>query len=140
MKTRSGFSLAEMAVAAGLIASLLVPVLIFSQRGVVEAGVTQEELLGRQLLMDLCERYKAASPDELAQVAAHPERIEQDDYVTPLKRETDARPFRFARAIGLERNVDGVDGLHRVTFTVAWTSRHRPNQRATLSRLIHWHE
>lgn len=121
---RNGFSLAEMAVAAGLIASLLVPVLIFSQRGVVEAGAIQEELLGRQLLMDLCERYKSASPEELAQVAAHPE---------------DAQ-LGFARAVELERNVDGVEGLHRVTFTVAWTSRHRPNQRASLSRLIHWHE
>lgn len=121
---RGGFSLAEMAVAAGLIASLLVPVLIFSQRGVVEAGAIQEELMGRQLLMDLCERYKAASPEELAQVAAHP----------------DPASGGYALAVELERNVDGVEGLHRVTFSVAWASRHRPPQRASLSRLIHWHE
>ena len=136
-KTR-GFSIVELAVAAGLLVTLVVPVVIFNQRGVIEAGVTQEELMGRQMLMDLCERYKAASPEELAVLVNDPSKIERDDLVIP-QRDASNTPFRFARRVELELNMDGVSGLHRVTFKVAWTSRHRKPQVAVLSRLIHWH-
>lgn len=132
---RQAFSLMEILVAAGLLISLVVPVISFNQRGVIEAGVTQEELTGRSLLMDLCERYKACSPEELEALAADPAKIERDDYVTPQR----AGGMRFARAVTIQKNMDGVAGLHRVTFSVAWTSRHRPPQVASLSRLIHWH-
>lgn len=133
---RRGFSLMEVMIAVGLLATLLIPVLIFNQRGVVEAGVTQEELLGRQLLMDLCERYKAASPDELAALA-NPAQLERDDLLIPLR--VAPTGMRFARSVTLERNVGGQVGLHAVTFTVAWSSRQRKPQVASLVRLIHWH-
>jgi hypothetical protein len=137
---RGGFSLTEIMVAAGLLTALLVPVLVFNQRGLIESGVTQEELLGRQLLMDLCERYKASSPDQLKQAANHPERFDTDDYLIPLKRKGEDSPMiRFARRVEFTPDLDGVKGLHKVTFRVAWTSRHRKNQSASLSRLIHWH-
>lgn len=132
---RNGFSLMEILVAAGLLVTLVVPVLMFNQRGVVEAGVTQEELLGRQLLMDLCERYKASSPDELKAIAADPTKLERDDMLIPLR----GGGLQFGRRVDFQENMDGVAGLHRVTFTVAWTSRHRKPQVASLSRLIHWH-
>ena len=132
---RSGFSLVEILVAAGLLVTLVVPVLMFNQRGVIEAGVTQEELLGRQLLMDLCERYKAANPDDLKAIAADPSILERDDMLIPLR----GGGLQFARRVDLQENMDGVVGLHRVTFSVAWTSRHRKPQVASLSRLIHWH-
>lgn len=138
-RNTEGFSLAEIVVATGLLVTLLIPVLVFNQRGVVEAGVTQEELVGRQILMDLCERYKAASPEELEELARDPSKIDRDDLLVPLRTAAHGTPFRFARAVEIKRNLDGVVGLHGVTFVVAWTSRHRPAQRATLQRLIHWH-
>jgi hypothetical protein len=137
-KARRGFNLTELMIASGLIVTFLVPVLIFNQRGVIEAGVTQEELMGRQLVMDLCERFKAASPDELQGFAEDPGKIESDPMLIPV-RGTPQEGMAFERRVEFERNYQGEVGLHKATFVVAWASRHRKPQVAKLSRLIHWH-
>jgi hypothetical protein len=137
---RKAFSLLEIMVAAGLLVTLVIPVLMFNQRGVIEAGVTQEELIGRQLLMDLCERFKNSSPEDLQAVERDPSMLDRDDMLIPLRAGAAGNSgMAFARRVEIEENMDGVAGLHRVTFTVAWTSRHRKAQVAKLSRLIHWH-
>lgn len=137
-KARRGFNLTELMIASGLIVTFLVPVLIFNQRGVFEAGVTQEELMGRQLLMDLCERYKSSKPDDLQALVDDPSKIDSDPMLIPL-RGSPQEGMAYERRVEFERNYQGEVGLHKATFVVTWASRSRKPQAAKLSRLIHWH-
>jgi prepilin-type N-terminal cleavage/methylation domain-containing protein len=141
--TTAGFSLVEVLIASAILAACLLPVVAFAQRGVVESGATQEDLLGRQILMDLCERYKASDPAELKRVAADPDLIESDSLLTPLRpavrQDGAASGVTFRRSIGFVENHESVAGIHKITFTVAWASRGGKARRASLSRLIHWH-
>lgn len=151
IRSTRGVSIVEIAVAAGLLVTGLLPVVLLCHRGLVEAGVTQEEILGRQLLMDLCERYKSAKPADLRRVAAGPELIEKDLALAFSERvqaflartqpgSVTASGLRMRRSVDFEESYGGEEGLHRVRFNVSWASRNRPVQTVSLSRLLHYHE
>lgn len=123
--------------ASTLLALCVLPVVGFSQRNVTESAVLKDDLIARQVLMDLCERYRESEPDELVRVAADPARIDRDYLLQPLGRVS--APPGMQRSLAIARDMDGVRGLHGVTFTVEWTSRDGKRRRLTLDRLIHAH-
>ena len=88
---KDGFSMIEVVTAAAILITCLLPVVVLSQQGLSESGWTQEELLGGQLLMDMSERYKGFSPEELRGLAANPALLEQDTLLQPM-----ARPSRMS--------------------------------------------
>jgi hypothetical protein len=134
-------ALIEVLIAATLLTTALLPVIALSQRGITESGVTQEDLLGRQLVMDLCERYKTAPPAELEQVAARPELIDADGLLIPLRQAANDQPgLDFVRRVEFVRDIQGVSGLHKVTFRVHWAGRGGKVRSAELTRLIHFHD
>lgn len=155
---RRAFSLVEVLIAAVLLVVCLVPVLTFSQRGIVESGAIQEDLLAHRLLMDMSERFKASTPEELQRFAADPTLLRRDNLLLPLAKMREiaaadgeargggrgdgaGRRWRrqFTRRLYFTQDVDGQAGLHKVTFEVTCESKHRGPMKATLSRVIHYH-
>lgn len=124
---RNGFSLVEMVIAAALLGGCLIPVIGLSHRGLTEAESTREGVFARQALMDLCERYKAEEPAELARIAADPTLIERDALLQPVR-------ANLRRTVTFTPDLGGVTGLHEVVFEVSWSGR-----RLALHRLVHAH-
>jgi prepilin-type N-terminal cleavage/methylation domain-containing protein len=62
---RRGLSLLEVLMAVAILAFCFVPILTHSRATVHETESSQEDILARHFLVDLAERYKAASMDEL---------------------------------------------------------------------------
>jgi prepilin-type N-terminal cleavage/methylation domain-containing protein len=148
MTRRAGFSLIEVLVASAILAACIIPVVVFAQRNLTESAVTQEEILGRQILMDLCERYKTSHPMELERVRDDPSLILRDRLLQPLNvasqsvaasARAQVGALDLQRRVYFERNFNGIDGIHRVRFEVSWNSRRGWRQVASLSRLIHVH-
>jgi len=138
-RNHRGFSMLEIMIAVALMAFCLIPVLLFNQRNLVEAGVTQEEIVARQLLINMCERFKHEDPAILARLEAQPDLIEGDDFITRIP-ESQKAFLNIQRLVDFEKNYHNNDGIHRVTFQVRWTSPRRKKERIlSLSRLIHWH-
>lgn len=126
-----------MLVAAAILGFCVVPVMAVSQRGVTEAAALRDELLSRQILIDLCERYKDADPPELLKVAANPALIAADPLLLPLNH-VDA-PRGLERRLSLVRDLDGATGLHQLSFEVTWNDRNGRRRQLSLDRLIHAH-
>lgn len=135
--SRRAFSLIEAMVAVAVLACAVLPVVALSQRGVTEAAVLRDEVLARQLLIDLSERYKDADPEELARVAADRRIIEKDPMLQPLERL--GAPAGLRRGLSLVRDLDGASGLHQLSFEVIWNDRTGRRRRVSLERLIHAH-
>lgn len=136
-RARAGLSLAEMVVAGCLLTCGLLPVVAFSQRGLTEAGSTREEILARQALIDLSERFKGEDPAELTRAASDPRWVEGDSLLKPFTGV--AATLGMKRAIAFEKNVDGVTGLHEVVFSVSWNGHRKKPRTMALHRLVHAH-
>jgi len=143
-----GFSLVEVLVACAILTTCLLPVVVLSQRGLTESATTQEEILGRQILMDMCDRFKACSPADLEKVAQNPQLIKDDPLLQPLRNaRADMAARGTAQMAGLkidrklyfDKEWKGVLGMHRLRFEVSWDSRRGVRQTIYLSRLIHCH-
>jgi hypothetical protein len=134
---RGGFSLSEILVAAALLSLCLLPVVGLSQRSLTESEATREDVIARQVLMDLCERFKGEDPAQLARVAAEPERIERDALLQPLHGV--AATLGLQRRLSFTQDADGVAGLHELVFEVSWTGRRKKPRRLALHRLVHAH-
>lgn len=63
-RTRA-FSMLEVTIAAAILAMCFIPILTQSQAIVQSTGESQESILARHLLVDLVERYRGSSIDEL---------------------------------------------------------------------------
>lgn len=135
-----GFTILEILVASSVLVILLIPVLMVSQRGTQDAGSTREDLLARKLVIDMCERFKRAKPDELKRLAADPAALEQDAQLASTD-STLAEPggLRLKRQLEFSENFDGIPGVHRLRFEVSWAPRSGRSRSISLSRLIHAH-
>jgi hypothetical protein len=151
-RPRSAFSLVEILVASAVMVGCFVPVLVFCRQGVVETSVIQEDLLAHKILMDMCERFKTSTPDELQKFVDDPELLLKDELLMPLNNWRAARrdrprrgvPHRgpmhmFHRSLSLEENFGGEEGIHKIIFEVSWEGRQRGHRSLTLARLIHYH-
>lgn len=148
MKTsqRRGFSLVEILIASSILVVCMLPVISLSQRVLSETQSGQEDLLARNLVIDLCERFKTVPLAELRTMAADPAELERDNLLLPVawrgegssQKKLAGDVLRLKRAIKLEENT-GQEGLHRVTFSVTWTTRKRQSRTVGLTRLIHVH-
>lgn len=136
-RDREGFSMLEIMVAVGLLAVCLTPVVAFNQRSLAESGVTLEEMIARQAIINMCERYKNETPEVLRDLAADPAAIGQDPFLIDLE---GARAYGFSRHIAFVENAGGNPGLHEIAFEVRWKSARRKVDRSLkLVRLVHWH-
>lgn len=137
----AGLSFVEILVATLLITAFAIPVIVLSQRGLVEAGDTQEAIIVRQVSINLSERFRRSRPDELRRVAAQPQLLDSDGLLMPLDqaRGLGGRGMQIQRWVGLVEDLDGQRGLHRVDYIVSWSSPSHRLQTLSLSRLIHWH-
>lgn len=142
-RTREAFSVLEVMIAVSLMAFCLVPVVAFNQRNLVEAGATKEEILARQYLINLCERFKNENPEYIKRVQDDPSLLDQDFLVLKIREkaaESGQNQINFQRGLSIQIDHEGNAGLHRVTFWVRWKSTARKIDRELrLSRLIHWH-
>lgn len=135
----------EIMVAVGLLAIALTPVVAFNQKSLTDTANTLEEMIARQAIINMCERYKNETPETLQSLSANPEMIDQDSLLVDLE---GASRYSFKRRIQFRENVRGntgpaarIDGLHEVTFEVTWNSGRREVTRSLkLVRLIHWHK
>ena len=146
VSTRSAVSLVEVLVASAILAMCLIPVIAFSQRGLSESGHTQQEILGRLLLMDFCERFKGCPLVQLKQVAvaltADPHHLDKDPLLIPKKSIVPRFLKDIVRSLTVEENAKSLNGLHRVTFKVSYTrtSVTKDVERSMfLQRVIHEH-
>jgi len=147
LSNAKGFSLLEVLVASVVLVVCLLPVVTLSQRGLTETMINQEELLCRQILIDLCERYKTVSPKELQFLSENPGSFDDDPFLLPLKHQKVAplagqgnaqtAGLNIRRRISVNENLDGTVGLHRVRFEVTWTSCRGRDQTVSLTKLIH---
>jgi prepilin-type N-terminal cleavage/methylation domain-containing protein len=62
---RTAFTLIEIMIAVSILAFAFIPILTHSQATVKETEDAQEQMLARHFLMDLTERYRGSSLDEL---------------------------------------------------------------------------
>ena len=65
MQTRSAFTLIEIMIAVAILAFAFIPILTHSQATVKETEDAQEQLLVRHFMMDLSERFRGSSLEEL---------------------------------------------------------------------------
>lgn len=145
-KDRRGFSLVEILIASTILVVCMLPVITLSQRVLSETESGQEDLLARHLVIDMCERYKTVPLAELRNAAANPAALEQDDLLLPMswrgegskEKKLAGDVLRLKRSVKLDENA-GEAGLHRVTFSVTWTTRKRQVRTVGLTRLIHSH-
>jgi hypothetical protein len=137
------FTVLEVMIAVVLMTVCLVPVVAFNQRNLIEAGATKEEILARQYLLNLCERFKNENPEYIKRVQDDPSLLDQDFLVLKIREkasESGQGEIAFQRGLNIQLNHEGNNGLHRVTFWVRWKSAARKVDRELrLSRLIHWH-
>jgi hypothetical protein len=68
--SRSGVTLIEIVVAVGILAFCFLPIMQFSRQNIRETQVSQEDLLARHFLIDMVERFKGASLEELKRLPA----------------------------------------------------------------------
>src|ERR1051325_3562143 len=89
---RKGFTLLEIMVAMAVLAFCFLPIINHSRSTVKETEVSQEDLLARHFLIDMVERYKGSSLDELKStlppialplpLGSEPEAIKSDDILS----------------------------------------------------------
>lgn len=63
--TRKAFTLLEIMIAVGILAFAFIPILTHSQATVKETEDSQEQLIARHFLMDMTERFRGSSLEEL---------------------------------------------------------------------------
>lgn len=90
-------------------------------------------MLARKLVIDMCERFKRAKPDELRRYAADPGALEQDGLLAT----TDSSSLK--RQLDFSENYDGIPGVHRIRLAATWEARSGRTRSISLSRLIHAH-
>jgi len=151
MPRNTGFSLLEVMMAVGITAFCLVPVMVFSQRGLTESAFTRQEILGRMLLIDFCERFKSCRIEELKKVASslagNPHYLDSDDYLIPRKSMCPQFLKDIQRSLTVEENAKDKNGtpvnaLHIVRFGVKFTRTGgvRDHERELfVERLVHEH-
>lgn len=66
---RRGISLIEILMAVAIMAFAFIPILTHSRTTILETEISQESLLARHYLIDMVERYKGSTPDDLEPLA-----------------------------------------------------------------------
>lgn len=69
---RSGVTLIEILIAVAILAFAFIPILSHSRGTILETEISQESLLARHFLIDMVERFKGSTPDELDSLTSAP--------------------------------------------------------------------
>jgi prepilin-type N-terminal cleavage/methylation domain-containing protein len=130
-----GFSLLEVVVAVGLLSFCLLPIITHSRQTVKETEFSQEDLIARHFLIDLVERFKGSSVEELKKLppvesdlplGSEPVILSRDDIlaerrrvVSEMRGQSRRAGYEDAGARGLEKILDIAD-LMRLTRGVVF--------------------
>jgi prepilin-type N-terminal cleavage/methylation domain-containing protein len=147
-----GFTLVEIMVAMAILAFCFLPILTHSRSSVKETEVSQEDLIARHQLIDLVERFKGSSLEELERLNSTGNFLKSDDMLTDNARVAKEMETVALATGKVDQGLKGVQrhletaalmnmtpeatfqknvqpGLHKLTVAVRWTSKVRKGER-----------
>jgi len=155
-RVQSGFSLLEVLVAVAILAFCFLPIITHSRSTIRETEVSQEDLIARHYLIDLVERFKSSSLDELKELKTNAAYLQKDALLTDHARVAKEME-RFAQRTGkVDQGLKGMQNyldiaammnlipvvdfqedvstggsskVHKLTLAVKWSSKIRTGER-----------